>query len=54
MCLVSELCDMFAGSGIYQVVDGLAAESADQVDDQLEDEHHQDQGRHAGRGCCLW
>lgn len=42
-------------SGLYQVVDGLSAKSADQVDEQLEDEHYQDERGHGGRvGAALW
>ena len=37
------------GCGWYQVIDCLAAKSADQVQRKLDDEDHQDEGRHVGR-----
>lgn len=32
--------------GLYQVVDGLSAKRADQVDEQLDDEHYQNERGH--------
>lgn len=41
--------------GLYQVVDGLSAKRADQVDEQLDDENNQDKRGHDGRvGAALW